>query len=180
MPRITSRAEIREFYDDSADSYSTMMDDEIDLPMYAELLGGLAGRISNLDGAILDSSCGSGHILEQLKDTYVPGRRFHGIDLSPRMVAISQQRLGNAATIAEGDMAELHHLLDDSCAAVLNFFALHHVDLKGMLACFMAWHPVWMEAKVRKVRERCAPCQPLSQRQGGRRPGIAREREDLT
>ncbi len=140
--KITSTEEVRKFYDESADSYNIMMGEEIDLPMYAEALGGLAERIANLDGAVLDSSCGSGHMLEQLKDRYVPGRQFHGVDLSPRMVGISQQRLGDAATITEGDMGELHHVLDGSCAAVLNFFALHHVDLKRMFTCFVEWSRV--------------------------------------
>lgn len=140
--KITSIEAVRKLYDESADSYNIMMDEEIDLPMYAEALGGLAERIANLDGAVLDSSCGSGHMLEQLKDRYAPGRHFHGVDLSPRMVAISQQRLGDAATITEGDMGELRHVLDDSCAAVLSYFALHHVDLEKMLTCFTEWHRV--------------------------------------
>ncbi len=140
--KITSKEEVRKFYDESADSYNIMMDEEIDLPMYAEILGGLAERIANLDGTVLDSSCGSGHMLEQLKDRYAPGRQFHGVDLSPRMVAISQQRLGDAALITEGDMGELHHIPDDSCAAVLNFFALHHVDLERMFTCFAEWFRV--------------------------------------
>ena len=81
-------------------------------------------------------------MLELLKDKYAPGRQFHGTDLSPKMVAISQQRLGEAATIAEGDMGALHHVSDDSCAAVLSYFALHHVDLQRMSTCLAEWHRV--------------------------------------
>ncbi|NKB67327.1 MAG: methyltransferase domain-containing protein [Candidatus Latescibacteria bacterium] len=138
----TAGEKVRAFYEESADSYDSMMDAEIELPMYTTALGGLAQRIAAFDGAVLDSSCGSGHMLEKLKDQYTPGRQFIGVDLSPRMVAIAQKRLGRTATIVEGDMAALVHVQDASCAAVLSYFALHHVDLESMQSCFAAWHRV--------------------------------------
>ena len=79
--------EVRAFYEENADSYATMMDTEIDLPMYGTALSALAERIGDLDGAILDSSCGSGHMLARLS-CYAPGRTLLGVDLSPRMVAM--------------------------------------------------------------------------------------------
>lgn len=139
---IASAEKVREFYEESADSYNSMMDVEIDLPMYATALSGLAERIATLDGAVLDSSCGSGHMLERLKDQYAPRRPLLGVDLSPRMVTISQKRLGCAATVVEGDMRTLWHVPDGSCAAVLSFFALHHVGLEGMRTCFVEWYRV--------------------------------------
>ena len=139
---ITSVEEVREFYEESADSYDSMMDVEIDLPMYATALSGLAERITALDGAVLDSSCGSGHMLERLKDQYTPGRPLLGVDLSPTMVTIAEKRLGCAATVVEGDMKKLGHVPDGSCAAVLSFFALHHVSLEGMRTCFVEWYRV--------------------------------------
>ena len=140
--KISSIEEVTKFYEEIADSYSTMMDDEIDLPMYAEALGGLAERIADLDGPVLDSSCGSGHMLERLRERYVSGRQLLGVDLSRRMVATSRQRLGDSADITEGDMGKLDHVQDGSCAAVLSYFALHHVDLKGMGACLSEWYRV--------------------------------------
>lgn len=140
--KLASTDQVREFYEESADSYSEMMDKEIDLLMYAEALSGLAERITDLDGPVLDSSCGSGHMLERLEDRYASGRQLVGVDLCPRMAAIAQKRLGNAATVTEGDMRDLCHVSDDSCAAVLSFFALHHVDLEGMRTCFVAWYRV--------------------------------------
>ena len=140
--KITSAEKVREFYEENADSYNSMMDVEIDLPMYAAALSGLAQRIATIDGAVLDSSCGTGHMLERLKDQYAPGRQLLGVDLSPQMVAISQQRLGCAATVVEGDMSTLCHVPDGSCAAVLSFFALHHVDVEGMGTCFVEWYRV--------------------------------------
>ena len=87
---LASTESVRQFYEESADSYNAMMDEEIELPMYAEALGGLAERIADLDGPVLDSSCGSGHMLERLRDRYAPGRGFIGVDLSPRLVAIAR------------------------------------------------------------------------------------------
>jgi ubiquinone/menaquinone biosynthesis C-methylase UbiE len=140
--KVTSTQEVREFYDGAANSYNEMMDEEIALPMYAKVLGALAKQITARDGGVLDTACGSGHMLELLKDKYAQGRALYGVDLSPAMAAISRQRLGDAATIVEGDMGDLRHLGDDSCAAVLNYFALHHVDLAKMFACFAEWHRV--------------------------------------
>ena len=134
--------EVRALYDESADSYSEMMNQEIDLPIYAHALEGLAGRIAGLDGPLLDTSCGSGHMLERLGSRYAPGRPLVGVDRSPRMVASARKRLGDAAVVSEGDMGHLCHVSDRSCAAVLSFFALHHVDLAGMRACLIEWHRV--------------------------------------
>ena len=124
---------VRALYENSAESYSRMMDEEIELPMYAVALSGLAQRIADIEGPILDSSCGSGHMLALLRDRYAPGRPLIGIDLSPRMVAISQERLGSAAEVRVGDMGALDGVPDLSCAATLNYFALHHVDLDAIL-----------------------------------------------
>ncbi len=139
--KIASGEEVREFYESSADSYNSMMDTEIDLPMYATALSGLAERIAALNGAVLDSSCGSGHMLERLKE-YTPGRTLLGIDLCPRMVAISRRRLGSSATVVEGDMRSLSHVAGGTCATVLSYFALHHVDLTALHACFVEWYRV--------------------------------------
>jgi ubiquinone/menaquinone biosynthesis C-methylase UbiE len=139
---LSSLDRVRTLYDESADSYSEMMDEEINLPMYAHALKGLAERIACLDGPVLDTSCGSGHMLERLGKKYAPGRPLVGVDLSPRMVAIVQRRLGGAAAVLEGDMRRLDHVSDRSCAAVLSFFALHHVDLPGLRTCFVEWFRV--------------------------------------
>jgi ubiquinone/menaquinone biosynthesis C-methylase UbiE len=58
------------------------------------------------------------------------------------MVAISQERLGGAGGVVEGDMKQLEHVKAGTCAAVLSFFALHHVDVDGMRAAFAEWHRV--------------------------------------
>ena len=138
-PNVSTADEIQGFYEDHADSYNSMMDAEIELPMYTAALGGLADRIANLDDPVLDTSCGTGHMLEKFADDQAGGRQLLGVDLSPHMVAIARRRLGAAATVEQGDMGGLIHIPDASCAAVLSFFALHHVDAEGVNRCFVEW-----------------------------------------
>lgn len=139
MP-VSTRQKVSEFYDDTADAYDRMMDEEISLPLYAEALGGMAERISGVAGAVLDASCGSGHMLARLAAEYVSGRRIWGVDLSPRMVAIAQARLGDSATVLQGDMANLPPAIaPSSCAAVISFFSLHHLSLAELAPCLAEW-----------------------------------------
>ncbi len=141
-PNVSSTDDVRKFYGDHADSYNAMMDAEIELPMYVAALGGLAERIADVEGPVLDTSCGTGHMLEKFAAEYAHDRGLLGVDLSPQMVAVARQRLGAAAAIEEGDMGVLSHIADGSCAAVLSYFALHHVDLEGVRHCFSEWHRV--------------------------------------
>ena len=146
--KTSSIAEIRELYEDSADSYSKMMDSEIELPIYADTLGRLAERIAEIPGPVIDTSCGSGHMLSRYHDCYDSGRSLLGIDLSPGMVAIASTRLGSHAEILTGDMCDLGTVETDSSSAVLSFFAIHHADYRcegfplpfaipeGKLRCF--------------------------------------------
>ena len=139
---LSSRDEVRAFYEEAADGYNQMMDEEIKLPLYTEVLSGLAGRIRSVDGPVLDTSCGSGHMLEKLRDEYIHGRQLLGVDLSPKMVAIARARLGDAAAISEADMRNLSHLPDHLCAALISFFSLHHIDAGDLACCFAEWHRV--------------------------------------
>jgi ubiquinone/menaquinone biosynthesis C-methylase UbiE len=140
--KVSPISQTCKLYEETADSYSAMMDEEIELPLYAETLGGLAACIGGLEGAILDTSCGSGHMLAKLRGIYTPGRKLLGVDLSPRMVEISRNRLGTGAEIIEGDMKQLAHVESGTCAAVLSFFALHHLDEADMRTAFAEWHRV--------------------------------------
>jgi len=139
---LSSRDEVRMFYDDAADGYNDMMNEEIKLPLYDEVLSSLAERISSIDGAILDTSCGSGHMLERLRNEYTGQRRLVGLDLSPKMVTIARERLGDAALVSQGDMRDLAEIPDDACAAVISFFSLHHIGAAELADCFTEWHRV--------------------------------------
>jgi ubiquinone/menaquinone biosynthesis C-methylase UbiE len=140
--KTSSIDEVRKMYDETADSYAQMMDQEIDLPIYAELLGQIQEDIADVPGALLDTACGSGHMLAMYRSRFDPQRPLIGVDLSPRMVAIATERLGSDGQILLGDMRSLPDIASDSAAAVLNFFAVHHLDEAGLRASMAEWHRV--------------------------------------
>ena len=129
-------------YDATAESYAEMMESEIDLPIYSDILGRLQARIANTTGLLIDSSCGSGHMLSLFHERYDPDRSLLGIDLSPRMVSIAGERLGPGARVAIGDMCDLSEVENGSAAAVVSFFAIHHLDLDGVRRALAEWKRV--------------------------------------
>jgi ubiquinone/menaquinone biosynthesis C-methylase UbiE len=133
---------VRDMYDAEAESYSTMMDSEIEHPLYSDTLERLHAGIANLSGVVIDAPCGSGHMLAMYHESYDQERALMGIDLSPRMVAIAANRLGSAAEIVAGDIRNLDAVPSDSAAAVISHFALHHLDADGILEAFVEWHRV--------------------------------------
>ena len=137
--RPSSTDEVRKMYDETADSYALMMDTEIRLPVYADVLGRLRDRITNTTGAVVDTACGSGHMLSMYRERYDQKHALLGIDLSPRMVAIAEEKLGPEARVTVGDMRDLSFVEDESCSAVLNFFALHHVNSVDVRLVFREW-----------------------------------------
>ena len=140
---ITSPAEkVRKMYEESADSYADMMDSEIDLPVYANTLSRLAERVANLSGPLLDTSCGSGHMLARYREIYDRKRALVGIDLSSRMVAIARSRLGGSTEAMIGDMRDLKAIESGRVAAVLSFFAIHHLGPEEVLLAFKEWYRV--------------------------------------
>ena len=50
--------QVKKLYEESADSYATMMDSEIDLPLYASVLGRLQSKLATVSGMLIDTSCG--------------------------------------------------------------------------------------------------------------------------
>ncbi len=129
-------------YEDSADSYSEMMDNEIKLPVYKEVLGRLHENIANTPGMLLDTACGSGHMLAMFRSLFDSRRSLIGIDISPRMVEISKKRLGKEATTMVGDMRSLPGIDTGSVAAVINFYAIHHLDIDGIRTSMLEWKRV--------------------------------------
>lgn len=134
--------QVREMYDATADSYADMMDKEISLPVYAEVLGRLQTNIVNTPGPLIDTACGSGHMLSMYHESFEPLRALVGVDLSPRMVAITRKRLGPDARVIVGDMRELSEIESCSAAAVLNYFAIHHLDTNGVRESIHEWHRI--------------------------------------
>lgn len=134
--------EVCQMYDQTADSYSEMMDQEIQLPVYLDMLGRLKDRIASVPGVLLDTACGSGHMLSMYRERFDAGRPLVGVDLSRRMVAIAKDRLGPGPQIDIGDMRDLNMVGSGSAAAVLNFFAVHHLDQQGVRLAAKEWHRV--------------------------------------
>lgn len=132
-------------YEVSADSYSEMMDKEIELPIYKEMLGRLHENIKGTPGAILDTACGSGHMLALFRSHFDSDRSLIAMDISPGMVAISKKRLGKNCLVFVGDMRSLPDLKSASVAAVINFFAIHHLDLDGINQAMNEWNRVMVQ-----------------------------------
>ncbi len=139
---ISSTDQVEKLYEESADSYATMMDSEIGLPLYASVLGRLQKKLATVSGMLIDTSCGSGHMLSMYREKFENKRSLLGIDLSPSMVRIAQDRLGASADIHVGDMRKLAMVEDDSAAAVISFFALHHLGPDDVQRALGEWRRV--------------------------------------
>jgi ubiquinone/menaquinone biosynthesis C-methylase UbiE len=138
----SSSAEVRDLYESSADSYADMMNSEIEQTLYTDTLGRLAERIADLSGALVDTSCGPGHMLQRYHELFDPDRSLIGIDLSPRMVELAKSRLGTAAVVSVADMRNLRGIGTASAAAVLSFFAIHHLEPDGVSAALGEWYRI--------------------------------------
>ncbi|MBT4289077.1 MAG: methyltransferase domain-containing protein [Deltaproteobacteria bacterium] len=140
--KISPEKEVRVLYEETADSYSKMMDSEIELSIYSDTLSGLASRIAEIPGTIIDTSCGSGHMLELYHDRYDSNHSLIGVDLSPKMVEIADKRLGVKAKTFVGSMLDLSTISSGSTAAVISFFAIHHLDPEEAKTVFRVWHRI--------------------------------------
>jgi ubiquinone/menaquinone biosynthesis C-methylase UbiE len=140
--KLSPTTAVRKMYDESADSYAQMMDTEIDLPIYASTLDRLAERIAGLPGPLIDTSCGSGHMLALYHDRYDAQRPLVGVDLSPGMVSITAAKLASCAEIFAGDMRVLDSVGTGTAAAVLSFFAIHHLGPEAVRAALLEWQRV--------------------------------------
>ena len=129
-------------YDDKAESYSEMMDSEIEHPLYADTLSRLKTRIENLPGRLIDAPCGSGHMLAMYHEQYESDRSLLGIDVAPQMVAITKKRLGSSAEVIVGDIRKIDVVESGSAAAVISHFAFHHLDIGGVGEALTEWYRV--------------------------------------
>ncbi len=140
--KTSPKEQVKGLYESTAHDYAAMMDAEIDLPLYASVLGNLKTKLDNIQGLLVDSSCGSGHMLWMYHSKFDASRPLLGVDLSPTMVAIAQARLGTSADVHVGDMCKLDMVQDATAAGVICFFALHHLDAKGAQVALQEWRRV--------------------------------------
>jgi len=143
--KISDLGTVRDMYDAEAEGYSTMMDAEIKNPLYSDTLERLQTRIASLPGMIIDAPCGSGQMLSMYHEKFDQNRALLGVDLSPQMVEIAGRHLGAAAQIMVGDMRRLDAVSSDSAAAVISYFAFHHLDADGVKQSLLEWHRVLID-----------------------------------
>jgi SAM-dependent methyltransferase len=105
------------------------------LPLDTEILDLLARRAAGR-GPVLDMGCGPAHLGAYLA---ARGARVVGLDLAPRMVGAARRQRGALELgRAVADMRQLP-VTSGSCAAVVSFYALHHLprpELAGVLGEF--------------------------------------------
>jgi ubiquinone/menaquinone biosynthesis C-methylase UbiE len=58
------------------------------------------------------------------------------------MVTITTKRLGSYAKVYVGDVCNLDVVVSSSSAAVLSFFAIHHLDPENVLKALKEWNRV--------------------------------------
>lgn len=132
------KSELVEFYKD-VDEYSREMDSEIQEEIYSIGLEHLYSSTQKLTGSIVDSSCGSGHLLKRYNDEFKPSHKLIGVDLSELMVMKSRELLQDSAEIYIGDMTKLDMIRSNSCAAMLSYFSLQHLPEQLLLPTFLEW-----------------------------------------
>ena len=113
------------------------------IPIYNRLFAVLAGRrheafrehvleLAALEGdeCLLDAGCGTGLTALRIAARY-PGCTVHGIDLSPKMIAVAQrgaEKQGLAADFRVGSITELPYP-DASFDVAITNIMYHHLDL---------------------------------------------------
>ena len=75
-------------------------------------------------------------------ERYDQQRPLLGIDLSPRMVSIAAKKLGSNGQVVVGDMRDLSTVEPNFAVALLNFFAVHHLDSMGVQTAINEWHRI--------------------------------------
>ncbi|CAK9017440.1 Hypothetical protein SCF082_LOCUS13642 [Durusdinium trenchii] len=121
---VTMGSDLADFYNKSATTYASMMDDEM-----AKYVGDFDKAMATIPPgtAVLDTCFGSGHMLAELHRRD-PSRKFSGIDLSPAMLEEAKKRIGGFASLRTGDMLDVSAETDASFGLVINCFAAHHVS----------------------------------------------------
>jgi len=134
-----TREDIEKSYGEkTAAFYDEMMEGEMAKETTLAPLRRLADQIRDVPGALLDVSCGGGHMLRWWADTVKKSatsdaerdRALVGRDIAPQMLDCARKRLSADATLSTGSMTELAGIADASCAGMVNCFAIHHVNEK--------------------------------------------------
>ena len=121
-------------YEELAEAYAARVDTKphnayYDRPAMLSLLPDLAGK------RVLDAGCGPGAYAERL---VALGAEVVAVDVSPKMVALARERLGDTVEVHEADLREpLSFLADGSVDVVVAPLVLDYVrDLAPVFAEF--------------------------------------------
>ncbi len=111
-------------YDGFAAAYSARNDKSLFNAFYErpEMIR-LAGDVAGLE--VLDAGCGSGPLTEALR---AKGAVVSGFDLSPAMVELARERLGEDADVRVADLGAPLPYPDDSFDLVVASLSLHYVE----------------------------------------------------
>jgi len=110
-------------YDGFAAAYSASNENNLFNAWYARPeMTRLAGDVAGLD--VLDAGCGSGPLMEALRAKHAV---VSGFDLSPAMVELARQRLGDDADVRVADLGAPLHYPDDAFDLVVASLSLHYV-----------------------------------------------------
>ena len=111
-------------YDSFAAAYSASNDNNLFNAYYArpEMVR-LAGDVAEL--RVLDAGCGSGPLMEALR---ARGADVCGFDLSPAMVELARERLGDDAVLRVADLGAPLPWADDAFDVVVASLSLHYVE----------------------------------------------------
>ncbi|MGA8046970.1 MAG: class I SAM-dependent methyltransferase [Dermatophilaceae bacterium] len=125
MPTVSNEpAESRAEYDGFAAAYSAENETNLFNAYYErpETLR-LAGDVAGL--RVLDAGCGSGPLTDALR---TKGAQVSGFDLSPAMVTLARERLGDDADLRVADLGAPLPYRDDEFDLVVVSLALHYVQ----------------------------------------------------
>lgn len=117
-------------YDAVADEYAARLGDELaDKPLDRALLAALLDLAG--PGPVADLGCGPGHITRYLAARHAD---VHGIDLSPRMIALARAA-APGATCTVGSMLDLPTPAASLAGAVAFYSIVHMSDAERAVAC---------------------------------------------
>ncbi len=132
MPTVDDGKRAAEQYDAMAAEYSADNDEGVfnslyERPAMLSMLGDVKGL------RVLDIGCGAGKLTRELVERRAV---VTGIDVSPAMVEIARDRLGQLATFSVGDLSEPLPFESGSFDVVVASLVMHYIE---------EWTPVLKE-----------------------------------